>query len=166
MPQTYEAIATTTLGSNQSTITFTSIPQTYTDLVCVCVGYGAGGGGSILVKVNSNTSSIYNTNYVYTDGTTAVTSAKTGDNGNGLYMGRLMTSTTDMGGAYFHIMNYTSTSTFKTMIGQSVASAPITWYSIGNARTTTAVTRLDLTVESGYPFASGFQATIYGIKAA
>lgn len=166
MAQTYEAIATTTLSSNQATISFTSIPQTYTDLVCVCVGYGAGGGGSIIVKVNNDSSNIYNTNYVYTDGTSAVTSAKTGNVTNGCYMGRIMISTTDMGGGYFHIMNYTSTSTFKTMIGQSVAAAPITWFAIGNARTTTAVTRLDLTVESGYPFASGFQATIYGIKAA
>ena len=165
MPQTYEAIATTTLGTNQATISFTSIPQTYTDLVCVCVGYGAGGGGSIVVKINLNSGSIYNTNYVYTDGTT-VTSGKTGDLTTGCFMGRLMTSTTDMGGGYFHIMNYTSSSTFKTMIGQNVASAPITWYSIGNARTTTAVTRLDLTVESSASFASGFQATIYGIKSA
>jgi hypothetical protein len=165
MPQTYEAIATTTLAVNTLTITFNSIPQTYTDLVCVCVGYGAGGGGSIVVKVNNNSSTIYNTSYVYTDGSSIV-SAKTGDLTTGCFMGRLMTSTTDMGGGYFHIMNYTSTSTFKTMIGQNTASAPITWFSIGNARTTTAVTRLDLTVESSLPFASGFQATIYGIKSA
>jgi len=35
MPKTYEPIATTTLGSNQTTITFSSIPSTYTDLVIV-----------------------------------------------------------------------------------------------------------------------------------
>jgi hypothetical protein len=165
MPQTYEAIATTTLSSNQSTITFASIPQTYTDLVVSCVGYGAGGGGSIVVKINSNSGSIYNTSYVYTDGST-VTSGKTGDLTTGCFMGRIMTSTTDMGGGYFHIMNYSSSSTHKIMIGQNVAAAPITWYAIGSARSNTAVTRLDLTVESSVPFASGFQATIYGIKSA
>jgi hypothetical protein len=165
MAQTYEAISTTTLAVNTTTISFTSIPQTYTDVVVSCVGYGAGGGGSIVVKINSNSGSIYNTNYVYTDGSTII-GAKTGDLTSGCFMGRIMTSSTDLGGGYFHIMNYTSSSTFKTMIGQSVAAAPITWFSIGNARSNTAVTRLDLTVESGYPFASGFQATIYGIKSA
>jgi hypothetical protein len=35
---TYVALATATATGSQSTITFTSIPQTYTDLVLVCSG--------------------------------------------------------------------------------------------------------------------------------
>jgi hypothetical protein len=165
MAQTYEAISTTTLGSDQSTISLTSIPATYTDLVCVCVGFGSGGGGSIRVQANSDTANNYNTNYVYGTGSGASVPAKTG-NTAGCFMGRIMTNSTDMGGGYFHIMNYASSVYGKSMIGQSFASAPIIWYSIGTWRSTAAITRLDLTVESGYPFASGFQVTLYGIKAA
>jgi hypothetical protein len=165
MPQTYEAISTTTLGSNQATISFTSIPATYTDLVCVCVGYGATGGGSIFVKVNSDSGSNYNTNYMYTDGST-ITSGKTGDNGNGLYMGRIQFNSNDIGGGIFHIMDYASSAYGKTMIGQSFGNVPILWYAIGTWRSTAAITRLDLSVESGSNFNTGFTATLYGIKAA
>jgi hypothetical protein len=38
MPATYEPIATTTLGSAASSIDFTSIPNTYTDLRLVLIG--------------------------------------------------------------------------------------------------------------------------------
>jgi len=38
MPATYDCIATTTLTSTASSVVFSSIPQTYTDLVVVFVG--------------------------------------------------------------------------------------------------------------------------------
>ena len=36
MPGTYEPLATTTGTGSSTTVTFTTIPQTYTDLVLVC----------------------------------------------------------------------------------------------------------------------------------
>jgi len=60
MPATYEKIATTTLGSNTPSITFSSIPATYTDLRVVCVATGSGNFGA---RLNGDTG----TNYSHTD---------------------------------------------------------------------------------------------------
>lgn len=63
MPITYVNIATTTLGSTQSTVVFSSIPQTYTDLVIRCSPRGQFTGTiDLRVWVNNDTSStLYST---------------------------------------------------------------------------------------------------------
>lgn len=165
MPQTYEPITTQTLGSNQASITLSSIPSTYTDLVLVCAGWGATGGGSIKIRPNNNTSTLYNTTYLYSDGSTVVT-GQTGDTAEGTYMGRILQSSSDIGGLYMHIADYANTTTFKTMLGVNFGSSPINWISAGMFRSTTAITSLNLRTESGSDFNSGFTATLYGIKAA
>jgi hypothetical protein len=165
MAQTYEPITTQTLGSNQASITLSSIPQTYTDLVLIFAGWGNGGGGSVKVRPNNDGSTLYNTTYLYSDGSTN-TPGQTGDSAEGTFMGRIMTNSTDSGGGYIHFMNYANTTTFKSMIGTNFASAPIVWYSLGMYRSTNAITSLNLRVESGYDFATGFTVTLYGIAAA
>lgn len=165
MPQTYEPITTQTLGSNQATITLSSIPSTYTDLILVFWGWGATGGGSVTVRGNGDASTLYNTTYLYSDGST-ITPGQTGDTASGLFMGRIQLNSTDMGGGYIHIADYANTTTFKTMIGTNFASAPINWLACGTYRSTNALTSLTLQVESGSSFNTGFTVTLYGIKAA
>lgn len=64
MPATYEPIATTTLGSAASSITFSSIPGTYTDLRLVVVGVNSSGSAAYFgIRVNGDTA----TNYSYTN---------------------------------------------------------------------------------------------------
>jgi hypothetical protein len=58
MPQTYDPIATTTLGIASTSITFSSIPATYSDLRLVFVGSTVSSDG-ISVRVNGDTSSSY-----------------------------------------------------------------------------------------------------------
>ena len=67
MPKTYEPIATTSLPSGGASITFSSIPQTYTDLVLTTSGLAqTGGGGSIALKFNNDTlASSTNYSYIY-----------------------------------------------------------------------------------------------------
>ena len=64
MAKTYTPIATNTISSPTAGITFSSIPQTYTDLVLVVSANGsrASLGGDIRCQLNSDTG----TNYSYT----------------------------------------------------------------------------------------------------
>lgn len=64
MALTYDPIATVSL-SGVGTYTFTSLPQTYTDLRLVATtGYDSGGGG-LNIRVNGNTASNYYQMYYY-----------------------------------------------------------------------------------------------------
>jgi hypothetical protein len=73
MPATYVNIATTTLGSNTTSVTFSGIPSTYTDLV---VRMSVRGNDSTpsdwaLVRFNSDTATNYSVTRVFGDGVTA-----------------------------------------------------------------------------------------------
>lgn len=165
MPQTYEPITQQTISGTPSTININSIPSTYTDLVLVCWGWGSTGGGSLTVRGNGNGSVLYNTTYLYSDGST-ITPGQTGDTSNGAYMGRILQSSTEIGGAYIHILDYANTTTFKTFIGTNFGSNPINWASVGMWRSTDAISTLTIQIESGSNFANGFTIALYGIKAA
>ena len=62
MANTYTGIATTVLGSATTSVTFSSIPATYTDLL-LRIYYrkttGGGSTGDIEVRVNNNTGAVY-----------------------------------------------------------------------------------------------------------
>jgi hypothetical protein len=70
MPATYEPIATTTLGTAGTSITFSSIPATYTDLRLVYVGSTSSSDG-ISVRVNGDTASNYSDTSMEGRGTVA-----------------------------------------------------------------------------------------------
>ena len=67
MPATYEAIGATTLGSASSTITFSSIPNTYTDLKLILVAKVQDTNANIVLTLNGSTTT-YSQNNIYTAG--------------------------------------------------------------------------------------------------
>ena len=71
MPATYEPIATTTLGSAASSITFSSIAGTYTDLRVVFTPQGATAGVSAYLEFNGISTTTYSETYLQGNGTTA-----------------------------------------------------------------------------------------------
>lgn len=169
---TYTAIATTTLSAIANPITFSSIPQTYTDLVIVVTGRGTGANllDNTLSYFNSNTGTTnYSNTFLFGDGATTYGQRTT----NGVYFsfgphpGNNATANV-FGSEVFHILNYSNTTTFKTVISRAAADvgggSGQTWVTTNLWRQTAAINRVDLYTSSG-SWAVGTKFSLYGIKA-
>ena len=73
---TYTLISSNVLSSSTTSVTFSSIPATYTDLVVRASIRSVANGTNIRVKVNNLTTSIYSSTFVFGDSTTAYSGRK------------------------------------------------------------------------------------------
>lgn len=167
MAITYEPISTTTLGSAAATVTFSSIPGTYTDLVLVCNGGITIAAGNAHLRFNSDTGS----NYSFTDitGTGSAASSARGTNQTSCILNSYGYPENDMNwNCLVHIMNYSNTTTYKTLLSRSNQADNGVSALVGLWRSTAAITSIDIiSIFSGSPqFSIGSTFTLYGIKAA
>jgi len=160
---TYTPIATTTLGSAQATVTFSSISGSYTDLVLIVQNSNANGVNSISLNFNSDTSSNYSMTFISGDGSTASSSRETSE--TKLNVGA---TTTSMGNVTIcNIMNYSNSTTYKSTLSRSGWTGyDLIRAFVGLWRSTSAITQIDIKVISGANFNTGSTFTLYGIAAA
>jgi hypothetical protein len=166
MPATYEPIATTTLGSATSAVTFSNIPQTYTDLVVVCMGQNTTSTVAMTgeVDINGDGGNNYSSTWININATTG-----RGANNNGGYIGSF--NRTSRSWYVINFMNYSNTTTFKTWLsrwGTMGGPAPDAGAIVGMWRNTAAITQLNFNRPAGESgsFETGSIWTLYGIKAA
>jgi hypothetical protein len=162
MPKTYEPISTQTLGSNQASITLSSIPATYTDLIIIANGASTSG-GSMFARFNGDAGSNYSTTYMFGDGSSA-TGGRISNSSSGIAGSR--NGIGSQGGGVMQINNYSNATTYKTMMSRQFGQDQIAWISVGLWRNTAAITSIVFTDESSGSFTTGFTLTLYGIKAA
>jgi hypothetical protein len=159
---TFEPIASITSSGNAGSIKFNSIPTTYTDLYVTSNVIGLTGGGSLIVKANNSTTSIYNTTYIFSSGS-SVTTSTIALGAGGWYAMRLNHITG--GGGYMWIIDYSNTTKFKNALAKS-AGNEINMNTVGNIATTSAITALEFFIESGSLFNAGSTINLYGITKA
>lgn len=159
MPATYEPISTTTLGSTASSVTFSSIPGTYTDLVLVTSNTSSGGlGGVYLDQINGDTGTNYSHTKIYGTGSVAGSDRNTSDTSVNIGL-----SNSTQCNNIFHFMNYSNTTTYKTVLARGNSASGQTRASVTLWRNTAAITSFKI---SGVTFDVGSTFTLYGIKAA
>jgi hypothetical protein len=165
MPKTYEPIQTQTVGTAVATITFSSIPQTYTDLILVMTGTTSATGASLRMQFNSDTTSLYSDTYLVGNGTSASsgrdsaqTSIRVSQNATG---GTLNVQRVNI----LQIFNYSNTSVFKTLLARGNADLEV-GLNVGLYRSTNAITAFNLFNGSSATFGVGTTFVLYGIKAA
>jgi hypothetical protein len=163
MPATYEPIEAKTLGSDVATVTFSSIPATYTDLVLVmAVKKSTSDGGYLALRYNSDTATNYSATFLYGDGTSAlsgrVSSEAFGRFGNA--------STSNFQSSIVSIQNYANATTFKTSISRSsvVGNYTLSYCTLWR-KTPEVITSITILTDSGN-LVTGSTFTLYGIKAA
>ena len=170
MPSTYSQIATQTLGSATSTVTFSSIPQTYTNLVLVVSGAMASGSGTFAFwQANGDTATNYSYTTLHGTGTTAGSDRLSNTSQPTLNYYSDMSTTLGQNTIVATWSNYSNTTTFKTALVRSgTASGPTypgTSAIVGLWRNTAAITSLAIKA-NGVNFAVGSTFTLYGIKGA
>ena len=161
---TFEAIATQTLGSATNTVTFTSIPSTYTDLYIVVNYLASGGGVYANVRLNSDSGSNYSRTALNGDGSSAQSFRQS--NESFLYItGSIFASSGNWATINSNFMNYSNTTTFKTSITRNGAADNNVNAMVHLWRSTSAINSITFTTNANN-FGVGSTFSLYGIKSA
>lgn len=174
---TYTPIATTTLSSANNSVTFSSIPSTYTDLrVVIANATCTATDQNILFRVG-NSSVDSGSNYSCTNlGARALSttpfSARQSSQTYGYSNWYTAIGTSYAGMAQIDFMNYSNTSTYKTVISSARVNEGNGTYSgvediVNLWRSTSAINIITFYCgSSSYQFGTGSTFTLYGIAAA
>jgi len=165
---TYTPIATTTLGTAQSSVTFSSLGS-YTDIVMVCNMRGGRAGTNDYMQVRFNSDS--GTNYSQTEMAGDGTSATSGRYANstsifGSFFPASSAPSGEFGNAILNIQNYSNATTYKTLLSRSNYASGAVQAVAGLWRSTSAITSITLTTYFSSTFIAGSTFTLYGIQAA
>ena len=172
MPATYQLISSNTLSSAAASVTFSSIPATYTDLVLRLSARSSNAGRNDVVNMefNANSSALYSTTILYGQGGGSFGSLR---NSNatytriGYYISGDTTTSSTFGSQEFYIPNYTASQN-KAISGFGVSENNATVQDLavtaGLFRDTTAISSIKLTLLTGPNFMSGSSFFLYGIK--
>lgn len=164
MASTYEPIATTTLSSAAASITFSSIPSTYTDLRVVLSSINSNT-ANMYLQFNSDTGTNYSRTYLYGDGSAAGSGRNT--NLGNFALGPWNGTTTYPILTTVDIFSYAG-STYKTGLvktDEDANGSGATTVSVNLWSSTSAITTILIGRTSGN-YNTGTIATLYGIKAA
>jgi len=162
MAITYEPIATTTLGSDSASTTFSTIAGTYTDLVLIASMKGSLNDQSALLRFNTDTGSNYSQTTLIGTGSSAVSQRQSNQTslriGNG-------NSNTNYDTYVVAINNYSNATTYKTVLSRESVSNVLVSANVGLWRSTSAITSITILLGGG-DLKSGSTFTLYGILSA
>lgn len=156
---TYIALANITLASTQTTVTFSSIPNTFRDLVLTVEGPAlTSGDGDLFATINGDTGANYSRVYMLGDGGSAASGSNSGEAQLRFgYYGPNRHFT------IANFMDYSATDRHKTVLSRSnnPSGAVFGWAS--RWANTSAITTLLIDTTSAGSFAAGTTLNLYGI---
>jgi len=169
MATTYQAIAEVTVGaSGTASIDFTSIPQTFTDLVVKLSSRSASGTTGVGATLNSDTGSNYTARALEGDGATVYSNAATYSSLQmGSSNGGTDTTSNTFASSELYIPNYAGSNNKSASSDAVTENNATTAYATMRASlwsNTSAITSITLKNSNGNNFAQYSTATLYGIK--
>jgi hypothetical protein len=170
MAITYEPIATTTLGSTTTDISFSSISGSYTDLILIISMFRvttSGHGLNIRVGNGSvDTGSNYSFTSLYGNGTAAGSNRSSNNTSGYIEPYDNSISSTNPVTLIVNLMNYSNTSTYKTLLTRGSSAADYANATVTLWRSTAAINTITISSFSTSQFAAGTTITLYGVKSA
>jgi hypothetical protein len=163
MTATYTPLATTTLVSSASSVTFSSIPATYRDLIVVADFTPALADGDCRLRFNSNTGGNYN--FVQATGNGTTTNS-TSSNDQTLIGGMTSFITTSASRTNYiiQVFDYAQTNKHKSVLIRYNDPAKGVVMVFARWASTAAITAVNLFNENA-DFTSGSTLSLYGIAA-
>lgn len=162
---TYTPIATQTLGSAASSVTFSSIPQGYTDLILICsTNQTSGGTADLSLQFNADTGSNYSATALSGNGSSALSNRYSNENWvRCTYYGYLDAA---IGTYIINLQNYSNSTTYKTLISRANSTSNGTGSSVGLWRSTNAINEVKImcTGNNATNFPAGSTFSLYGIQ--
>jgi len=174
----YDSIATVTVGSATSSITFSSIPSTYTHLQIRGITRSSSGNNydNLIMGFNSNTSG-YSSHYLAGNGATADAYAWTSDSAiRSFYSAGGTAASNVFAAVIIDILDYANTSKYKTTrhlngfdnngSGTGDYAKGTVELSSGLWQNTSAISTINFQLNGGVNFVTGSQFALFGIKGA
>jgi len=169
VPVSFDSIQTVTVSSATPTITFTSIPATYTHLQVRVSALTAASGKVMVARFNSDSSASYTWHFLNGQGTTASAGNSTGNTYSRFFGQNIGTNTTNPSVSVIDILDYANTNKYKTMRALSgsddngsgeVALESSLWIN------TSAISTITISLTDSSNFSQYSSFALYGIKGA
>jgi len=168
---TYTPIATVTATGSTNAYQFSSIPQTYTDIVLIgyCRSAQSAVNPGLYVRPNSGTG--WSWTYLFGNGSTFASgrsTLNTGDGAAGIIIGNSATANV-YASFETHFLNYSNTTTYKPYLTMSCAEtggAGGTYLWAATTNSTAAINNVIIYNDSNSNWMVGTTFTLYGITAA
>lgn len=173
MAATYKLITSNILASTATSVTFSSIPSTYTDLV-LKTSIRTNVAGAIAVDpsllINGNSSAIYSQTYLQGNGATVAGARSSGQTEAGFRFGANDTGSTanTFTSSEFYFPSYRASHNKPFSLITATENNATTGYINAQAQlfgSTSAITSISITIGAGaYSFAAGSSFRLYGIS--
>jgi hypothetical protein len=156
---TYTALATVTLASTASSVTFSSIPATYRDFVVV-FNWGSDGDSNSHMRLNGDSGSNYSTVSMAGESDNS-TNSTSGTSQVRIFIG-FQNSTTRLSGMA-QIMDYSATDKHKTILSRFDTANRETQATASRWASTSAITSIRFFDILGQTFQTGATFSLYGV---
>jgi hypothetical protein len=163
MALTYIQLKSQVLSSNQTSVTFSSIPQTFTDLRLIINLRETTGGG--FVTFNSNSGSVYGRNLMYGSGDGTITPFQEASRTNIAIGGSQVTAYNNQN--ILEINDYASTIKYKQVVlyqGSVDSSTAFIAEHVASFRSTAGISTITVVGGGANSLLSGSTFALYGMK--
>ena len=159
MTDTYTPLATVTLGASASSVTFSSIPATYRDLILIHAGTSSNASlNSVLLRFNGDSGSNYPAVVMEGNGSSASSSSYTSSGVVTAY-----TISSPVSNSVTQIMDYSATDKHKTVLSRKNTSSIVLGALATRWANTSAITSILCLIDSGATFNAGTTFNLFGI---